>query len=51
MLYISGSTGRPAGGLRAPCCAPRSRKEIPRGRLDEAVARVLSVKRDYGLIR
>ena len=25
--------------------------EVPRGALDEAVVRILSVKRDYGLIR
>jgi beta-N-acetylhexosaminidase len=50
MLYISGSAGDQQAAYVAVLRAARSR-EIPRERLDDAVLRILSVKRDYGLIR
>lgn len=50
MLYVSGSTGDQQAAYVAVLRAARSR-EIPRERLNDAVVRVLSVKRDYGLIR
>jgi len=50
MLYISGSTGDQQAAYVAVLRAARS-GEISRRRLDDAVVRILSVKRDYGLIR
>ncbi len=50
MLYISGSTGDQQAAYVAVLRAVRTR-EISRARLDDAVVRILSVKRDYGLIR
>lgn len=50
MLYVSGSTGDQQAAYAAVLRAVRTR-EITRKRLDDAVVRILSVKRDYGLIR
>jgi beta-N-acetylhexosaminidase len=50
MLYISGSAGDQQAAYVAVLRAVRKR-EISRRRLDEALLRILSVKRDYGLIR
>ncbi len=50
MVYVSGSTGDQQAAYVAVLRAVRTR-EIPRARLDDAVVRILSVKRDYGLIR
>jgi beta-N-acetylhexosaminidase len=50
MLYVSGSTGDQQAAYVAVLRAARSR-EIPRARLNDALVRVLSVKRDYGLIQ
>ncbi len=50
MVQISGSPGDQQAAYVAVLRAVRS-GEIPRRRLDEAVLRVLDVKRDYGLIR
>ena len=50
MLYISGPAGDQQASYVAVLRAVRS-GEISRKRLDEAVVRILSVKRDYGLIR
>ena len=49
MLYISGSQSNQEAAYRAVLSAVR-RGDLPRARLDEAVGRVLSVKRDYGLL-
>ena len=50
MLYVSGSAGDQQAAYVAVLRAVRG-GEISAERLDEAVVRVLSVKRDYGLIR
>lgn len=50
MLYISGPPGDQQAAYVAVLRAVRS-GEVSRRRLDEAVIRILSVKRDYGLIR
>ena len=50
MLYISGPAGDQQAAYVAVLRAVRN-GEISRRRLDEAMLRVLSVKRDYGLIR
>jgi len=50
MLYISGDAGDQQAAYVAVLRAARNH-EISRGRLDEALLRILSVKRDYGLIR
>ena len=50
MLYVSGSAGDQQAAYVAVLRAVRSR-EIPRARLNDAVTRILSVKRDYGLIQ
>jgi len=50
MLYISGPAGDQQAAYVAVLRAARS-GEISRARLDQAVRRILSVKRDYGLIR
>ncbi|MGI8749240.1 MAG: glycoside hydrolase family 3 N-terminal domain-containing protein [Thermoleophilaceae bacterium] len=50
MLFISGPAADQDGAYRAVLRAVR-KGEIPRRRLDEAVKRILSVKRDYGLLR
>ena len=50
MLYISGPSGDQQAAYVAVLRAVRS-GEIKRSRLEEAVRRILSVKRDYGLIR
>jgi beta-N-acetylhexosaminidase len=50
MLYISGPAGDQQAAYVAVLRAVRN-GEITRRRLDEAVLRILSVKRDYGLIR
>jgi beta-N-acetylhexosaminidase len=49
MLYVSGSTGDQQAAYVAVLRAVRS-GEIPRARVDDALVRILSVKRDYGLI-
>jgi len=50
MLQISGPAGDQQAAYVAVLRAVRS-GEVPRRRLDEAVVRILSGKRDYGLIR
>jgi beta-N-acetylhexosaminidase len=50
MAYISGPVGDQQAAYVAVLRAVRS-GEISRKRLDEAILRILSVKRDYGLIR
>ena len=50
MLLVSGPAGDQQASYVAVLNAVRD-GEIARKRLDEAVVRVLSVKRDYGLIR
>lgn len=50
MLYISGSAGDQQAAYVAVLRAVRG-GEISKKRLDEAVLRILAVKRDYGLIR
>jgi len=50
MLYVSGSTGDQQAAYVAVLRAVRS-GEVSRARLNDAVVRILSVKRDYGLIR
>ncbi len=50
MLQVSGPAGDQQAAYVAVLRAVRS-GEVPRRRLDEAVVRVLSGKRDYGLIR
>jgi beta-N-acetylhexosaminidase len=50
MLFISGPAGDQQAAYVAVLRAVRS-GEISRRRLDEALLRILSVKRDYGLIR
>lgn len=50
MVFISGPEGDQQASYVAVLRAARS-GEIPRARIDEAVMRILSVKRDYGLIR
>ncbi len=50
LLYISGPEATQDEAYRAVLSAVRS-GDIPRARLDQAVGRVLSVKRDYGLLR
>jgi beta-N-acetylhexosaminidase len=50
MLYISGSTGDQQAAYVALLRAVRS-GEVSRARLNDALVRILSVKRDYGLIR
>ena len=50
MLYISGAKPDQESAYRAVLSAVR-RGDVPRARLDQAVGRVLSVKRDYGLLR
>jgi beta-N-acetylhexosaminidase len=50
MLYISGSLDDQRAAFHAVVRAAR-RDEIPSRRIDQAVLRVLEVKRDYGLIR
>jgi beta-N-acetylhexosaminidase len=50
MVVISGPTGDQQAAYVAVLQAVRSGR-IPRARLDRAVGRILSVKRDYGLMR
>lgn len=50
MLFISGPAGDQQAAYVAVLRAVRN-GEITRRRLDEAILRILSVKRDYGLIR
>jgi beta-N-acetylhexosaminidase len=50
MLHISGSAGDQQAAYVAVLRAVR-RKEVSRRRINQAVIRILSVKRDYGLIR
>ena len=50
MLYISGDAGDQQAAYVAVLRAVRN-GEISRKRLDDAILRILSVKRDYGLIR
>jgi beta-N-acetylhexosaminidase len=50
MVYISGPAGDQQAAYVAVLRAVRS-GEISRRRLDEAVIRILAVKRDYGMIR
>jgi beta-N-acetylhexosaminidase len=50
MLYISGPAGDQQAAYVAVLRAAR-KGEISRKRLDEALVRILSGKRDYGLIR
>ena len=50
MLFISGPSGDQQAAYVAVLRAVRA-KEIPRRRLDEALLRVLSTKRRYGVIR
>jgi len=50
MLYISGDAGDQQAAYVAVLRAVRN-GEISRKRLDDAMLRILSVKRDYGLIR
>lgn len=50
MVYISGDAGDQQAAYFAVLRAVR-RREIGRKRLDQALLRILSVKRDYGLIR
>jgi beta-N-acetylhexosaminidase len=50
MLYVSGSAGDQQAAYVTVLRAART-GEISRARLDDAVLRILSVKRDYGLIR
>jgi beta-N-acetylhexosaminidase len=50
MLYLTGSPGDQQAAYIAVLRAVQ-RTSIPRARLDEAVARVLLAKRDYGLVR
>ena len=50
MLYVSGSAGDQQAAYVTVLRAARS-GEIPRKRLNDALARVLSAKRDYGLIQ
>ena len=51
MLYVSGSTGDQQAAYVAVLRAVRTRRDSRAARLDDAVVRILSVKRDYGLIR
>jgi beta-N-acetylhexosaminidase len=50
MITINGPASDQEGAYRAVLAAVRT-KAISRRRLDEAVGRILSVKRDYGLVR
>ena len=50
MLYISGSVGDQQAAYIAVLRAVQ-RGRVPRGRLDEAVGRILLAKQDYNLIR
>ncbi|MEJ7818372.1 MAG: glycoside hydrolase family 3 N-terminal domain-containing protein, partial [Thermoleophilaceae bacterium] len=50
MLFISGPAAEQDGAYRAVLRAVK-KGEISRRRLDEAVKRILSVKRDYGVLR
>lgn len=50
MLFISGPGADQEGAYTAVLQAVK-KGEIPRRRLDEAVKRILSVKRDYGMLR
>ena len=50
MLWISGSAGDQQAAYVAVLRAVR-RKRISRARLDQAVSRILTAKRRYGLIR
>lgn len=50
LLYVSGSRPVQEEAYSAVLSAVR-RGDLPRARLDEAVARVLSIKLDYGLLR
>ena len=50
LLYVSAPPSDQAAAYRAVVAAVRS-KRVPTGRLDQAVARVLGAKRDYGLLR
>ena len=50
MIQVSGAPGEQQAAYVAVLQAVRSGR-IPRARLDRAVGRILSVKRDYGLIR
>ena len=50
MLHVSGSAGDQQAAYAAVLRAVRSR-ELSRARVDDALVRILSVKRDYGLIR
>ena len=50
LLYISAPARDQAAAYRAVLAAVRE-KRVSAARLDEAVARVLGAKRDYGLLR
>jgi beta-N-acetylhexosaminidase len=50
MVYISGTKRGQAAAFRALLAAVKS-GAIPRARLDEAVTRILTMKREYGLVR
>ena len=50
MIQVSGAPGEQQAAYVAVLQAVRSGR-VPRARLDRAVGRILSVKRDYGLIR
>jgi len=50
MLFVSGPAADQDAAYKAVLRAVQ-KGDIPRGRLDEAVKRILSVKRDYGLRR
>ena len=50
MVYISGPAPGQEAAYRALLAAVRS-GTLPRARLDEAVTRVLTLKREYGLVR
>jgi beta-N-acetylhexosaminidase len=50
MVYISGTKRGQEAAFRALLAAVKS-GAIPRARLDEAVTRVLTMKREYGLVR
>jgi beta-N-acetylhexosaminidase len=50
MVYISGPARGQEAAYRALLAAAKSGK-LPRARLDEAVTRVLTLKREYGLVR
>jgi beta-N-acetylhexosaminidase len=50
MVYLSRPPGAQEAAYRAVLAAVRKGR-IPRARLDQAVGRILAVKRDYGLLR